>query len=166
MPRDPVWNTACSIRCRGDVYLRRTCLMACCATALPTRESRADRGSSSSTTSALANSARAIATRCFWPPDMLVPRSPGHQHRASSIITRQDMQIAAMPLTLPCQKTLEGVLHETSIMHMHDNSQAVAHTLCEVSPPPHTSTVCSQHLNQLSLQFQGQSQLWQQATAR
>ncbi len=58
-----------------------THLMALLNTCCPTRASKADSGSSSSTTSALAYSARAMAMRCFWPPDTLVPRSPGGGER-------------------------------------------------------------------------------------
>mmetsp|Transcript_24910 Transcript_24910/g.44299 ORF Transcript_24910/g.44299 Transcript_24910/m.44299 type:complete len:103 (+) Transcript_24910:66-374(+) len=45
-------------------------------TVLPTCASIADSGSSSTTTSGREYAARAIAKRCFWPPDIVMPRSP------------------------------------------------------------------------------------------
>ena len=38
--------------------------------------STADRESSNTITGAFCSSIRAMATRCFWPPDRVTPRSP------------------------------------------------------------------------------------------
>mmetsp|Transcript_15834 Transcript_15834/g.60308 ORF Transcript_15834/g.60308 Transcript_15834/m.60308 type:complete len:113 (-) Transcript_15834:1703-2041(-) len=43
---------------------------------LPTCASIALSGSSRTTTSGLKYAARASATRCFWPPEIVMPRSP------------------------------------------------------------------------------------------
>mmetsp|Transcript_14646 Transcript_14646/g.43529 ORF Transcript_14646/g.43529 Transcript_14646/m.43529 type:complete len:129 (-) Transcript_14646:1293-1679(-) len=45
-------------------------------TSLPTWASIAESGSSRTITSARLYAARAMATRCFWPPEIVMPRSP------------------------------------------------------------------------------------------